>query len=261
VTRPRILLAAVGVALVCLVGPAAAEVSQQGSLITTFDGKLAPNTLPRSEPAPVAITVAGDVRSSKRNGQIPQLQDISVAINRAGHLYDRGLPICHVTSIQPATESNAREVCGAAIVGHGSVTVETHVPTQPPFQVDATLLAFNGPVVHGQKEILAQVYAQEPPGAFVLTFKLNRRPGMFGTVMSTKLPPEARGWAYLTSFEMTLHRVYRYAGAMRSFVSAACSAPAGFPGAVFPFAKATYGFDNSQQVRTTIVRNCHVRGG
>jgi len=62
--------------------------------------------------------------------------------------------------------------------------------------------------------------------------------------MSTKLPPQTRGWAYLTSFRMTLHRIYRYAGARRSFASAACTAPAGFPGAVFPFAKATYGFDD-----------------
>jgi hypothetical protein len=243
----------------CLPPATPAVLSQRGDVIVSFDGGLAPNVLPRVEPAPVAISVGGTVRSAGKSGDIPQLQSISVAINNAGHLYDRGLPVCRVRSIQPATEANARETCGASIIGHGRVTVEAHIPAQPPFLVDAGLLAFNGPVVHGHKEILAQVYARRPPGAFVLRFRLSHQGGLFGTVMSTELPQATRGWAYLTGFQMTLHRVYRHAGAQRSFVSAACSAPAGFPGAVFPFAKATYGFADGSQVRTTVVKSCRVR--
>ncbi|HVS99162.1 MAG TPA: hypothetical protein VHE08_01465 [Solirubrobacterales bacterium] len=254
----RILLATL---LAGLLVPTAAPavLSQQGDVVVSFDGDLAPATLPRTDPAPISIGVAGTVKSAKKGGDIPQLQTISVAINDAGRLYDKGLPICKVGSIQPATESNARETCGASIVGHGHVTVEAHVPTQPPFSVDATLLAFNGPVVHGHKEILAQVYARSPPGAFVLPFRISHHAGLFGTVMSTRLPQGTSSWAYLASFEMTLHRIYRYAGAERSFVSAACSAPAGFPGAVFPFAKATYGFAGGRKMRATVVRSCKVR--
>ncbi|HEY2478889.1 MAG TPA: hypothetical protein VGI17_09155, partial [Solirubrobacterales bacterium] len=111
----------------------------------------------------------------------------------------------------------------------------------------------------GHKLILAQVYAKDPPGAFVLTFRLNRRPGLFGTVMSTRLPRSAQGWAYLTDFEMTLHRRYRHRGRAHSFVSAACAAPAGFPGAVFPLAKANYGFAGGRHMKTTIVRSCRVK--
>lgn len=70
----------------------------------------------------------------------------------------------------------------------------------------------------------------------------------------------ARGWAYLTHFEMTLDRRYRYGGKARSYVSAACSAPAGFSGAIFPFAKATYGFATGQRLTTTVVRSCKVGG-
>jgi hypothetical protein len=109
--------------------------------------------------------------------------------------------------------------------------------------------------------ILAQVYAKDPPGAFVLSFKVKRKDGAFGTVMSTSLPPSAQGWAYLTHFDMTLKRIYEYRGKRRSYISAACSAPAGFPGAVFPFAKASYGFDDGQKLTTTVVRSCHVSGG
>lgn len=247
--------------LVCLCLPltASAVLSQQGDVIVSFDGDLTPKVLPRDDPAPISITVSGGVRVAGQDGEVPQLQTISVAINRAGRLYDNGLPVCRVGSIQPATEANARATCKGSIVGHGRVTVQAQVPTQPPFSVNATLLAFNGPVVHGHKEILAQVYATDPPGAFVLTFHLSRHPGLFGTVMSTTLPRQARSWAHLTSFQMTLHRIYRHAGASRSFLSAACAAPAGFPGAVFPFAKATYGFGNGRHVRNTVVRSCRVR--
>mgnify|MGYP001546775917 CR=1 FL=1 len=254
----RALAIAVAVGL-CLPLGASAVLSQHGDVVVSFDGGLAPTRLPRSDPAPIAISVGGGVRRAGKVGAIPQLQTISVAINDAGRLYDEGLPVCEVSSIQPATEANARERCGGSIVGHGSVTVEAHIPTQPPFMVDAGLLAFNGPVVHGHKQILAQVYARDPPGAFVLRFRLSHHRGLFGTVMSTQLPAGASSWAYLTNFQMTLHRVYRYAGERRSFVSAACTAPAGFPGAVFPFAKATYGFAGGRHVTSTVVQSCKVR--
>jgi hypothetical protein len=255
--RAVAILAVVGL---CLPLAASGVLSQQGDIIVSFDGELTPHVLPRHGAAPISISVDGAVKATGTSGEIPQLRTISVAINRAGRLYDRGLSVCHVSSIQPATEAKAREACGASIVGQGRVTVEAHIPTQPPFLVNARLLAFNGPVVHGHKQILAQVYAQSPPGAFVLTFRLSRRPGLFGTVMSTELPVATRSWAYLTSFRMTLHRIYRYAGVGHSFVSASCGAPAGFPGAVFPFAKATYGFAEGRHARATVVRSCRVGG-
>ncbi len=255
----RSLIPAIVIAL-CLAIPAQAEISQQGSLITTFESDLMPKKLPRRTPAPVAVRVAGDFKTAE-GAQLPQLRTISVAINRAGLLYDKGLPTCRLATIEPATEEAAQRLCGQAIVGSGHVTVGVHLENQAVFEVEAKLLAFNGPREHGHKLILAQVYAKAPPGAFVLSFRLKRGPGLFGTVMSTQLPPSARGWAYLSHFDMTLDRRYRYRGKARSYVSAACSAPAGFPGAVFPLAKAKYGFANGQTLKTTVVRSCRVSGG
>jgi hypothetical protein len=246
-------------ALVLAAVPARAELNQRGPLVVGFDGGLAPTRLPRQRAAPIAVRVAGDIRVTK-GARLPQVRRISVAINRAGRLDDRGLPTCGVRSIQPATEAEARRVCARAIVGTGHVVVQAAVPGQPPFTVKATLLAFNGPTTHGQKQILAEVYSTDPPGSFILTFRLRHRRGAFGTVLTTTLPRKAWGWAYLTHFEMTLHRVYRYHGAVHSYVSAACSAPAGFPGAVFPFAKATYGFGDGQAITITAVRSCRVAG-
>jgi len=235
-------------------------VRQKGDLIVSFDGGLSPTKLPRRALAPVAVRVAGNVKSADGNEDtLPQLRKISVAINRQGHLFDRGLPTCQVSAIQPATESEARAVCGRALVGSGHVIVQARLPAQQPFTVRAKLLAFNGPHKNGHKLILAQAYAKSPPGAFVLTFRVSKRSGLFGVALTTVLPKSALNWAYITHFDMTLRRIYTYQGVRHSFVSAACTAPAGFDSVLFPFAKATYGFDNGQSLTTSVARSCRVQ--
>jgi len=254
-------IAAAAVMLLCGALPAGAELTQEGDLIASFAGSLSPTALPRNAPAPVAVRVAGDVRSATGAADaLPQLHTIKVAINRRGRLFDRGLPICEVATIQPANERAAKRVCGGAIVGSGHVALRAHIPSQPVFSVTAKLLAFNGPRRNGHKLILAQAYARKPPGAFVLTFVVRKAKGTFGTTMTTTLPRSAREWAYLTHFDMTLRRTYDYRGARRSYVSAACPAPPGFRSALFPFARATYGFADGRRLVTTVAGRCTVKG-
>ena len=162
-------------------------------------------------------------------------------------------------TIQPATEAAARAVCGEALVGSGHVTVQVHYPASRPSRLGPNCSPSTARASNGHKLILAQAYARNPPGAFILTFRLSRHRGVFGTVMSTTLPKEAQSWAYLTHFDITLRRVYTYRGALRSYVSASCSAPDGFASAFFPFAKATYGFDNGSRLVTSVARRCEVR--
>jgi hypothetical protein len=245
--------------VLCLSITAQAEVSRHGDLVVSFESGVSPRTLPRHDPAPVAVSVSGKIRGSGTRGTVlPQLRTISIAVNRGGLFDVKGLPTCVVNLIQPATEAEAHKVCGDAIVGSGHVALQVHLPAQRPFSVQATLLAFNAPARHGHNLMLAQVYSKHPLGAFILPFTFRSAGGAFGTVMSTALPRSAREWAYLTHFDMTLQRTYEFNGRRRSYVSAACAAPAGFGGAVFPFAKASYGFDNGQTVTTTVVRSCHV---
>lgn len=255
-----LLLAALALALGAGL-PAAADVNQDGDLVVSFEGAMKPSALPREGVAPVSVRVAGDVREAAGNPDLlPQLRTISVAINRQGRLFDRGLPICRIAGVQPATERNARRECRAAIVGRGHVRLRVRLPSQPPFAVSANLLAFNGPRRNGRKLIFAQAYARNPPGAFVLTFHLSRRPGVFGTVMTTTLPAGARRWAYLTHFDMTLHRTYEWRGRQRSYVSASCPVPPGFRSTVFPLAEATYGFADGRSLSVAESGRCTARG-
>jgi hypothetical protein len=255
-------LGAAVVALVLCAGiPALAVTNERGDVIATFDGGIHPTTLPRTTPSPVAVRIAGNVRSASKDPEaLSQLRKITVAISRQGRLFDRGLPVCLARQIQPATEAGARAECGQAIVGKGRVVVQLRIRDQPPLTVHASLLAFNGPRRNGHRLILAQTYSRRPPGAFILTFQIRRQAGTFGTVLTATLPRAVRHWAYLTHFDMTLHRIYAYRGRRRSYASAACRAPAGFDSAVFPIAKATYGFAGRRQLSMAVTGTCHVGG-
>ena len=252
------LLAALSIGLLLCLGIAAqAELNRKGNLIVSFQGEITPSQLPRAQPSPVQVRVAGNVKT--QNGmRLPQLRRIAVAINRSGRLYDKGLPTCNVASIQPATEEVAKKRCADSIVGSGHVTLVVRLPSQSDYVSRNNLLAFNGPHQGGKKLILAQIYSKNPPGAIVLTFTVKRSKGLYGNVIETTLPNYARGWAYLTQFDMTLGRTYTHAGKTRSYVSASCAAPAGFPGALFPFAKASYEFSTGEVVTTKIMRHCKV---
>lgn len=253
------LLAAV--LLLALAASATAERAQDGPVIGSFDAQLNPNRLPRTEPAPIGVRVTGDFSDESGDPeQLPQLRQIRVAINRGGKLFDRGLPVCAKRRITVSTTAAARRACPGAVIGHGRVGVRVKIEKQGGFPVNADLLVFNGPRHRGQRLIYAHAFAPSPPGSFILTFRVSRHRGLYGTVLTTDLPRRARRWAYLTRFDMTLRRTYRYKGKRRSYASAACAAPAGFRSAIFPFARAIYGFADGTQIKIPVSRSCRVKG-
>jgi hypothetical protein len=242
-----------------IAGVARGEVEQEGDVIVNFNGSISPRALPREGLAPVTISVDSSFRSAEGADPPPQLRKISIAINRGGKLDDYGLPTCKVRKIQPTTIQAARRICGGAIVGGGHVHVRVHLQNQAPFTFKGPLLVFNAKRSGGHRRLLAQVYGVKPPSAFVLTFKILKQGGTFGNVIQTTLPKPARKWAYVTHFDMKLRRQYTYRGKQHSFISAGCAAPTGFPGAVYPFARARFGFDGGVTVTSTLVRDCVVK--
>ena len=258
-------LAAIGLALalgVAGVGTAIAGesvVAKQGDVIVAFGGDIAPRALPRSGVAPVVVTIDSTFKSAEGADPPPQLRTISIGINQAGKIVDRGLPTCKVRKVQPATISAARRICGDAIVGSGHVQVRVHLANQPPFTFTGPMLVFHAKRSGGSRRLLAQVYGLKPPSAFVLNFKIVEASGEFGTVIKTSLPKSARKWAYVTHFDMKLQRRYVYQGQHYSYVNAGCAAPEGFPGAVYKFAKSNFGFAGGNHVMTTLVRDCTVK--
>lgn len=257
--RSARLIAAAALLAIGLAGVAQGERIQEGNIVVDFDGGISPHALPREGMAPVAVTIDSSFQATDGSDPPPQLQGISIGINRAGKIFDRGLPTCRVRKIQPATIAAARKICGGAIVGRGHVEVRVHLDNQSPFTFRGPLLAFNGKRSGGERRLLAQVYGLRPPSAFVLTFKISRDKGTFGTLIQTTLPKEARDWAYVTQFEMKLRRTYTYRGKRRSYVSAGCKAPPGFTVALFQFARAKFSFAGGREVTNELTRTCRVR--
>ena len=134
------------------------------------------------------------------------------------------------------------------------------LPEQAPFPSQGRVFVFNSEV-HGAPAMLAHVYGTVPvPTSYTLPFAIHRVDGAFGTVLTASLPPVTANWGHVTGLSMSLGRRFTAAGRPRSYFSAGCPAPAGFPGAVFPFAKAKFSFAGRVTLTDAVTRSCRARG-
>jgi hypothetical protein len=234
------------------------EIAQRGDLRVKFDARIAPRALPRTDSAPIAVSVAGAIATSD-GSHPPQLRRVQIALNRAGRLDRRGLPLCRLEDIQPSTTQNALRACGQARVGEGTFSADVVIPEQSPFPSDGEVVAFNGEQ-DGRPVIFAHVYGTEPiPTSFTLPLRISHAKGRFGTVLSAALPHVTSEAAVVTGITLSLHRTFRYRGEPHSYLSAGCPAPKGFPGALFPLARASFAFAGGESLSSTVVRSCRVR--
>ena len=77
--------------------------------------------------------------------------------------------------------------------------------------------------------------------------------------MPQRLPRIAADLGYVSNISLEFGRKYFYQGKQRSFLSARCAAPDGFPGALFSFARGTFFFADGKRVTSTLARDCLVR--
>jgi DNA-binding beta-propeller fold protein YncE len=240
-------------------GASASVVEQRRGVRVGFDGKLTPHVLPRHGTAPVGIIV--DARISATGGEDPpQLRRITIAINRNGHFTSTGLPVCRVDQIQPSTTAGALAACRGSLVGEGRFSANVKLPQQSPFPSAGKVLAFNGKL-NGKPAILAHIYGTEPaPTSTVLPFLLRKSHGTYGTILEASLPQATGNWGYVTGLRMNLRRRFSYRGRSRSFLSAGCPAPSGFPSAAFPLAKTSFAFAGNLTLDAVLSRTCKARG-
>jgi hypothetical protein len=235
------------------------------AICTTFSGKLTPKALPRHKPAPVRLRLDGGVRvASTSSAALPQLNRITMAINRHGRLRLAGLPTCRGSQVRDAPSSKALAACKSALVGTGRFEARLELPDQPTLIFDGKALIFNARI-RGKPGLLAHVFAREPTNlAIVVPFVIHRpkrHKGTYGTFLrSPSLPRLLGDEIYATSFAFNLGRIYRVRGRRYSYLNASCPAPKGFPSAVFNFARAVYYFKGGRRAAETLTRVCRVRG-
>ncbi len=244
-------------ALLCLGALAQAETVRKGEVQVRFEGKLAPQSLPRSSQAPIRVSVSAKVSSTGADAP-PPMRSMSIAINRYGHLDPTGLPVCQLEQIQPATTDDALGACRRSLVGEGRFLA--NVSGHAPFPADGKIYAFNGEL-EGRPAILAHVYGTKPaPASYTLAFVIAKSKGTFGTTLKATLPPVTPGAGYITAIYLTLGKTFSSGGKRHSYISASCPAPKGFPKAVFPFAEASVGFQGGPTLKSSLTRTCKAKG-
>jgi hypothetical protein len=257
--RKRLLIAAVLSALTLLgTGVASSELSQNGNLRISFGGGFAPRSLPRDRFAPVRVGIEGTI-STTDGSHPPALRRFEVALNRDGRLSTRGLPVCTGPALQSTTTEAALARCRPALVGHGSFKADLQA-TEATTPAHGTILVFNTRI-GGRPGLLLHFYGTVPVRAtFVLPLLIEHdSTGPFGTVLATRIETLAGGAGSITEIDLSIGREYTYHGRRYSFISASCAAPAGFPGAVFTFARGSFYFADGRQINTTLTRDCRVR--
>jgi hypothetical protein len=244
-------------AAAALAAVAQAEVVQSGHVRVNFHASFAPQDLPRERPAPITVEVGGKI-STTDGSQPPPLQQLRIELNSAGQIDSRGLPACPAPQLQSTSSAAALARCRPAQVGSGRFEAELRF-NGAPIYVDGRALVFNG-VVHGRPGMLIHVYIANPVRVtLVIPLKISHQEGEFGTVLTTTVPKLAGGFGSITELQLRIGRRFQYRGEEHSYLSAACAAPAGFPGALFSFARGTFSFAGGQTLHAALSRNCKVR--
>jgi hypothetical protein len=236
------------------------EIAQKGKLRVTVTGELAPRTLPRKGTAPISVAVGGRISTTDRRPP-PQLKLLRIELNRNGRLDYRGLPVCRIGDIHPASSSRALAACRPSLVGQGTFWANIVLSGQQPYATKGRLLVFNGRR-NGKPALLGQIYAARPfATSFVITFTVRHLPrGTYGTVFTASLPRTLGSWGYVTAIKMKLSRRYRHRGRRHSYISAGCPAPKGFSRVTFPLARTSFVFAGGRRLSSTLTRTCGARG-
>jgi len=230
---------------------AGAEVFQKQGVRVTVDGGLSPTRLPRKGQVPVAVSVSGQIAATKQ-GTLPQLKALTIAINSAGKLDVSGIPHCRIGHINPSTTAQALAMCRSSLIGEGHFSANVVLPEQSPFPSQGKLLAFNGQI--GRKPaIFAHVYGTQPLAtSYVFAFKVRKAKGTFGTVLEASFPRATGDWGYITGISLNLFR--------SRFMEAGCPAPQGFNKVVFPLVKTSFDFAGGLGIQSTLPRSCEAKG-
>jgi hypothetical protein len=84
--------------------------------------------------------------------------------------------------------------------------------------------------------------------------------GAFGPIISVEMPKIGNEWGYVSGFDITLKRHYRYRGRSMSVISASCPAPAGIHKAPFKAARGIYELADGSTLTRTLSGSCEVAG-
>jgi hypothetical protein len=199
-------------------------VVRAGNLVMKLEGNVTPKVLPRHEFAPIGFR--GDAKLMTIDGSHPPAfeksrfdvdDDVSVSV--------KGLPVCRASQLQARGTEEAEAVCGKAILGRGTATVEVAFPEQKPFDSTGPLIFFNGGERNGVLKVFVHAYVNVPaPTAVISTVEVTRAgKGPYALHIETDVPAIAGGAGSAIAATFNVRREYIYKGKRRSVISGRCS--------------------------------------
>jgi hypothetical protein len=206
------------------VAAATSTTVRAGNLVVTFGSKVAPKKLPRSRPAPIALSVSGRIRTSDGTHP-PAFREAIADIDRNGSIDARGIPTCKSGQLQARDTGAAKRVCGAALVGNGSAHVEIAFPEQPSIKVASPLLIFNGGTGGGKTTLYVHSFITVPvPAAIVTTITIKKvHKGRYGYHMVARVPQIVGGSGSALDFKFTIgKKLFRFKHGRHTLLSAKC---------------------------------------
>jgi hypothetical protein len=247
------------VALLACATLAHAAVVQEGNVRINVLSQILPYKLPRKGTAPIAVFVSGHL-SEPHGGIPPQLQEMTVEVNKHGLLQSKGLPSCKLSKIQPASSERAMSSCGDALIGSGQFWAHIVLPDQGAYPTHGRLLIFNGRQ-GGKPVIFTHIFTANPFfSSFVIPFAISKiRKGTYGTKLTASLPQALGDWGYVDRIKLTLKRKYSWRGRQLSYFNAGCPAPQGSKRTVFPLALASFAFGEGLEISAKVEKACGVR--
>jgi hypothetical protein len=246
-------------ALLALAAGALATVVQHGNLRVTVLSQVLPFKLPRTKVAPIAVFVSGHIDSV--DGETPpQLQRMTIKLNRHGLLQSRGLPTCPIPEVRASSTEQALARCAPALIGSGQFWAHIVLPEQPAYPTRGRLLIFNGRQGK-QKLLIASIYATNPfSTSFVIPFHITHiAKGPYGTLLTASFSQALRSWGFVDRIKLTLRRKYQFAGRQLSYFNSSCPALSGALTTSFPLALANFYFDDGQHIQAGVTKSCRVK--
>lgn len=219
----RLLAIGAGIASLLLAGGAGAALVKVNGLVLRADGGFTPRDLPRREFAPIDFEGWAAV-NAVGGGLPPPLQQVVLNFDRDGRLFTKGLSTCSPAQVGAASPQQARQACGGAVIGTGSVEAMIALEGQAPLRVRSPLTLLNGPRREGEPTVIFHAQTTVPVlQTFAVVIPIERRHGYYAYRATTDVPPIAGGRGALTRVEVDIGKRFRYGGAERSYVSARCS--------------------------------------
>lgn len=252
------------IALIALAASAPAKVReftilQQGNLRVKLGAEFTPRALPRQQPAPIHVEVAGAI-STTDGSHPPPLRKLEIALNRHGRIDTAGLQTCSAPLLQSTTSEEALARCRSALVGRGSFSAQLALGGSKDIPATGRALVFNSRHA-GRSALLLHLFTGVPVRlTMIVPITVGHRTkGQFGTVLRALVPRLGGGLGSVTEIELELGRQFEFGGKRHSYLSAACSAPPGLNIGVFPFLRGSFRFEAHRKVEATLTKTCRVR--